>query len=73
MTKNAKRPAKPATKPPAEVPAWVTEDPNDIDYWLHAFHEGECHEQRISMTREEFKALKVHLATLRGYVVPKAA
>jgi hypothetical protein len=76
MPKKTKRPAKATTKPAAEVPAWVNENPPEIDYVLHAFHEAECDGCRpcseIELTRAEFIALKDHLAELRGYVVPKS-
>jgi len=58
-------------KPPAasDVPDWVRETPEDLEYQLGMW-DGGGGEQIIQITRKEFIDLKFHLAKLRGIEVP---
>jgi hypothetical protein len=64
-----------ATQPAAELPCWLNEEPEELRYSLECTHVTECQvwDQQIDITREEFIALKVYLAKLRGYVAPAAS
>jgi hypothetical protein len=59
---------KPPNPPPAMVPEWVTDTPEDIYYDLTMIEVYGGADQQISLTRDEFIALKDHLAKMRGYV-----
>ena len=59
-----------------ELPEWVKETPEPMEPWppfsmISQEMEGEFL-QDIELTREEYIALKAHLAKLRGYVQPSA-
>ena len=72
--KQTKRPARSATKPATELPEWVTKTMPEPDYVLEmACRCGDCNTESVDLTRDEYLALKLHLAKLRGYTVPKAA
>ena len=47
------------------TPEWVNSTPPDTKYFMAMEHDTE-HEQEIEVSREEFVALKRHLAELRG-------
>jgi hypothetical protein len=50
------------------VPEWVNGTPNDITYSLTMYRSDGSPAQDISdLTREEFCALKQHLAAMRGF------
>jgi hypothetical protein len=72
--RNSRRASKTAGKPTttkpetAAVPDWLTDTP-PVDYSLEMYV-GES-QQTISLTREEFIALKLHLAAMRGYAIPE--
>ncbi len=67
------------TKQPApgqpERPEWMDETPPETAYALVMEVEADAIEdvQRIEMTREEFIALKQHLAKMRGLCYPAPA
>jgi hypothetical protein len=67
--------AKPAQKPGAEVPDWLSQNPSELRYSLECTHVAECNawDQQIDLTREEFIALKHCLAHIRGYAIPEVA
>jgi hypothetical protein len=48
---------------PKSVPDWVEKTP-DIEYWMEAWLEQSL--QEVPLTREEYIALKRHLAKMRG-------
>jgi hypothetical protein len=48
---------------PGSTPEWLTETP-EILYTLEAFYNEEL--DRVEVTKDEYVALKHHLATLRG-------
>lgn len=51
-----------------EVPDWVTETPDETEYWLGIRQPDADMEQLIDdITRDEYIALKAHLAKMRGY------
>jgi len=64
-TKQAKEAA------PSAMPDWVDLTPEDILYDL-AMYNDHGGGQEIEITREEFIALKQHLAALRGYTARQA-
>jgi hypothetical protein len=49
-----------------EIPGWVENTPQEQAYELSMF-DSDDNAQQIEMSREEFIALKAHLAALRGY------
>jgi hypothetical protein len=49
------------------TPDWVTETPDETTYSISMFDDGGVSVQNIEITREEYCALKAHLAALRGY------
>lgn len=53
-----------------EIPAWVNDTPPDHSYSLTMFQNSDSSIQDIELTREEYIALKEHLAAMRGYVKP---
>jgi hypothetical protein len=56
----------PQSEPPG-VPEWVTDTPEECEYRMYMWvPSGETAEE-ISMTREEYMALKNRLAVIRGY------
>ena len=63
-----------ATKPAAELPAWVTETPRAQSYELNIFNAGGDTDETINdLTRSEYISLKLQLARMRGYAVPEVA
>jgi len=58
--------ANPAPKP---LPDWATTTPCEQEYELSMWDSDEA-VQNIHMSRDEYLALKAHLANLRGYEVP---
>ena len=62
---------------PEPLPCWVTETREELSYVL--LLTDERHDriddslENIDLTREEYISLKIHLAKLRGYVVPEVA
>jgi hypothetical protein len=48
---------------PAAVPDWARNTP-DVEYWMEAWLEQSL--QEVPLTREEYIALKRHLAKMRG-------
>ena len=69
MKKDTKRSAKPATEP---EPDWL-ETPDDMHYIMSMDANVGEYLQEVDLTREEYIALKAHLAKLRGCAAPKAA
>jgi hypothetical protein len=53
---------------PNEIPNWVANTPNEQAYELNMF-DSDDNAQQIEMSRDEFIALKAHLAALRGYAL----
>lgn len=49
------------------IPDWVTDTPDECVYDLAMFEGGGGSLQEISLSRDEFLALKMHLAAARGY------
>jgi hypothetical protein len=49
-----------------EVPEWLTETPRDHGYQLVMFENDESSIQTVDMDREEYIAMKEHLAAMRG-------
>jgi hypothetical protein len=58
------------TMPPA--PEWVTRTP-EPGYNLTMFGADDDAAQDIDLTRDEYEALKLHLAKIRGYKLPAAS
>ncbi len=54
-----------STNTPGEPPEWATETPDEVEYRLDMFYQGEDL-QSVELTREEFIALKLHLAKMRS-------
>lgn len=50
------------------LPDWLTHTPDETIYSLTMFDGGGTAVQDIEITRDEYLALKAHLANLRGYV-----
>ncbi len=59
----------PELVPAPELPDWLTDTPG-VFYQLEMSTEANGGVQTIDMSREEFRALKQHLAKLRGIEVP---
>jgi len=53
----------------AEIPAWVTQTHPEHTYHLAMFQSNDDNVESIDMTRDEYIALKAHLAAMRGYTV----
>jgi hypothetical protein len=51
---------------PREIPDWVDNTPYETEYEL-TMNNGDQNIQLIHLNREEYEALKAHLAALRGY------
>jgi uncharacterized protein with PIN domain len=67
-----KRTAK--TVPAEGLPEWVTKTMDETDYKLEIMCGcGDCNTEIVDLTRDEYIALKQHLAKMRGIVIPKAA
>jgi hypothetical protein len=66
--KNTTAPAK--KQSPGSTPEWLAETP-EILYTLEAFCDEEL--ERVEVSKDEYVALKHHLATLRGLPVKRAA
>jgi hypothetical protein len=62
-----------AKKAPASVPGWAMKTPDEIEYYLEMYDPNSEPLQNILVTRDEFEALKKHLAKMRGIAIPKAA
>ena len=57
-----------------EVPDWLTETMSEMDYKLEIMCGcGDCNTEVVDLTRDEYIALKRHLAKMRGIVIPKVA
>ena len=52
-----------------EIPAWVEDMPLAPDFNLTMYDHYGGAEQEIDLTRDEYIALKAHLAAMRGYTV----
>jgi hypothetical protein len=58
------------------LPRWVINTPY-VSFTLSAMNRSldnrtdSAHDQDISLTLQEYEALKGHLATMRGYRIPK--
>jgi hypothetical protein len=52
---------------PERKPAWVLDTPCECAYVLTMFDTAGGSIQEVDLTRGEFKALKAHLAKMRGY------
>lgn len=73
-----KKPTKPAAEQPAQpLPYWVTQTRDELSYvLLITDYRGDGVDdslERIDLSRDEYIALKRHLAEMRGYVVPTEA
>lgn len=55
--------------PNAELPKWATDTPPDHNYQLTMFENNDYGIEEVTVTREEYIALKHHLAKMRGYDV----
>jgi hypothetical protein len=55
--------------PKIEIPDWVEDTPADPSYSLAVFDNEGNMPQEIDVTRDEYIALKRHLAAMRGYFV----
>jgi hypothetical protein len=55
------------------APEWLDHTPEAMDEYMLAMWVNSTTEQRIEVTREEFIALKAHLAALRGITVESEA
>lgn len=68
---------KPAAKPPRPLPDWVTETRDELSYVLLITHDRsdgvDGSMEGLDLTRDEYIALKRHLAEMRGYKVPAEA
>jgi hypothetical protein len=72
-TKRVSKEKRAKTAPAAEpVPKWVTETPDELDYYLEMYEPTSEALEHIDVTRDEYITLKTHLAKLRGYVVEVA-
>jgi len=56
-----------------EIPEWVDKTPDPPEYDLVMWDAGGSSEENIEVTREEYIALKAHLAGMRGYRIGTAA
>ena len=56
---------------PAEIPEWVNETPEECTYDLTMDDGDGSNIQDVELTRDEYLALKKHLAAMRGYTVPE--
>ena len=52
-----------------ETPEWVRETPYECAYELQMSDSDGAGVQTVSLTRDEFEDLKLHLATKRGYAI----
>jgi hypothetical protein len=70
------KPAKPAAVPQESVPdapqEWLVSTPVENTYELEMFGDDGQSVQTISMTRDEYISLKLHLAKLRGLTIPES-
>jgi hypothetical protein len=57
----------------SEIPDWVKETPPDHMYCLDMFESGDNHVESIDLTRDEYIALKRHLAAVQGHTTGTAA
>ncbi len=53
---------------PPEIPDWVTATPDETEYQLGVRQPDAEMEQLITVTRDEYLALKAHLAKMRGHL-----
>lgn len=58
-----------AKQTPAAIPEWATTTPPDHQYLLEMFESSDQSVEEVDLTRDEYIALKAHLAALRGYGV----
>jgi hypothetical protein len=69
---NTKKGKRKSPTPAAPAPEWVTETPAPCDYQLIMWaSDGDCVEE-VDCSREEYEALKLALARMRGYKLPDA-
>lgn len=55
-----------------EVPEWLTKTMHEMDYKLEIMCGcGDCNAEVVDLTRDEYIALKHHLAKMRGIVIPE--
>jgi hypothetical protein len=55
-----------------EIPAWATNTPAETSYDLTMFDADGGEQQSVDLSRDEFIALKTHLAKMRGFEVDHA-
>lgn len=68
MPKIERAPKKAKKAPAEEVPEWATTTPEEIDYYLEMYDPNDEALQHVDLTRDEFIALKEHLAKMRGFL-----
>ena len=75
MPKTKRAPRKTSKAPAAaEVPEWVTKTMGEMTYGLEIMCGcGDCNTEAVDLTREEYIALKLHLAKMRGIAIPEEA
>lgn len=56
-----------------KIPLWATETPNEQAYSLVMSDSGGDSAEELDLTRDEYNALKRHLAAMRGYTAGGAA
>jgi hypothetical protein len=56
-------------RPEIEIPDWVENTPDDTVYELIMWNPEGDSAQQLEMSREEYIALKAHLAAMRGYKI----
>lgn len=55
-----------------EIPDWVTSTHPEHTYQLVVFESNDSGVEEVGMTRDEYIALKHHLAAMRGYTLTDA-
>ncbi len=73
MRKNLKKRTAAATAPAEALPDWAIKTPEEISYDLEMYDPWTGTVDGVTLTRDEYIALKQHLAKMRGIVIPKAA
>jgi hypothetical protein len=74
MRKPKSRKAATKKKAPVKLPDWMNTKMQDMNYKLEIMCGcGDCNTEVVDLTRDEYIALKHHLAKMRGFAIPKAA
>jgi hypothetical protein len=73
MPKNARKRAAAEVAPAEPLPDWAIKTPEEMRYDLEMYDPWEGCVDGVSLTRNEYLALKQYLAKMRGIVVPKSA